>query len=253
MKRVLVLIAAALLAGCASIHPVAVDVFEKSSASYSIGEVQEKNIGEPLVEEANLKFHKAPVAVDYYQPPEQAGVKYPRINPGMIFEPYGRLDNGDILYGNTDLRPRTPNGKPVDWTYCIVINTEGEAYGDADCDSGDVRKWADAPKGIVLIRPVYREGSIKRELSYNGVSGSTIRLIYREYRNGSSTLAASDYLFYDLSASKTITFKKMEIEVLDATASNISYIVRSTLDGWRPEEAEEDPAIAVKGKSVYHD
>lgn len=254
MNKVLILFAAVLLAGCASIQPVAVDVVEKHSTSFVIGEAQEKNIGEPIVEEASLKFHKAPVAVDYYQPPERAGALYPRINPGMEFEAYGKLDNGDILYINRDLRPKAPDGKPVDRAYCIAVNAEGEAYGDAACDSGNVRKWPDAPKRLLEVQHVYMEGSVKMELAYNGVSGSTVRLIYREYRHGSSTPAISDYLFYDLTEGKTITFRKMDIEVLDASGSKIRYIVKSTMDGWRPEdEAEEKPVIAVKGKSVYND
>ncbi len=254
MKKLLVLLAAALLpAGCASIRPVATDIVVKNSASFVIGQPQERNMGEPMVVEANLRFHKAPVAVKDYQPPGQLGTSYAPIRRGMVFKPYGRLNNGDTLYTNPNLRPRTMYGKPVDWAYCIALNAEGVAYGDAACGMGLVRKWPGDPEGIVEVLPVYREGSVKRELIYNGKTGTTIKLIYREYRYDFNTPSISEDLRYDLAEGSVIKFRRMEIEVLEARGSSIKYIIRSTMDGSTAMQGLTVEPDAGTGKGVFGD
>lgn len=244
MKKHLALLAVAfLLSGCAAITPVGVDVVIRNSATFVLGKTQEKNAGEALVVEASLLFYEAPVAINPYQPPSQMGTTYPPIRPGMIFKPYGRLANGVTLYTSAALVPKTMYGKAVDWAYCIAMDTEGIVYGDAACGIGLVRKWEDAPGNIVETKPVFQEGSVKRELVYNGRSGTTLRIIYREYRNNFAAPAMTQELAYDLSDGAVIKFKRMEIEVLNASSSSIRYIVRSTMDG----------ATTMQGVSVEPD
>lgn len=242
-KHLALLAIAFLLSGCAAITPVGVDVVIKNSATFVLGQTQEKNAGEALVVEASLHFYEAPVAINSYQPPSQMGTTYPPIRPGMIFKPYGRLANGVTLYTSAALVPKTMYGKAVDWAYCIAINPEGVAYGDAACGMGLVRKWEDAPKDIVETRPVFKEGSVKRELVYNGRSGNSVKIIYREYRHNFSAPAMTQELAYDLTEGAVIKFRRMEIEVLNASSSSIRYIVRSTMDG----------ATTMQGVSVEPD
>lgn len=244
MKKLSSIMAALLLlTGCAAITPVSIDVVVKNSTTFVIGQMQQKNAGEPIVVEANLRFYDAPVAVKTFQPPPQLGNTYPPIKPGMIFKPYGRLKSGDMLYTNPSLAPRTMFGGLADWAYCVAIDSEGTAYGDAACGIGLVRKWEDAPAGLVEMRPVYSKGSVKRELIYNGRSGNAVNIIYREYRYDFSTPAVTQELSYDLTEDSIIKFRKMEIEVLDASSSSIKYIVRSTMEG----------ATTMEGVSVEPD
>ena len=119
----------------------------------------------------------------------------------------------------------------------------GPASGDAACGRGLVRTWKDAPENIVETRPVFKEGSVKRELVYNGRSGNSVKIIYREYRYNFSAPALTQELAYDLSEGAVIKFRKMEIEVLSASSSSIKYIVRSTMDG----------ATTMQGVSVEPD
>jgi len=242
-KHLVLLCTAFVLYGCASITPVGVDVVIKNSATFVLGQTQEKNAGEALVVEASLRFYEAPVAVNEYQPPSQMGTTYPPIRPGMVFKPYGRLKNGDVLYTSPSLVPMTMYGKAADWAYCIAVNAQGAAYGDAACGIGLVRTWKDAPENIVETRPVFREGSVKRELVYNGRSGNSVKIIYREYRYNFSAPALTQELAYDLTEGAVIRFRKMEIEVLSASSSSIKYIVRSTMDG----------ATTMQGVSVEPD
>lgn len=228
------------LPGCANMQPVLIKAIKKNSASFVIGQVQETNTGEPMVVEENLVFYKAPVAITDYRPPSQLGTNYPWIKKRMTFTPYGKLDNGDILYANPDLRPTLPNGDHVKWDYCIAVNEAGEAYGDAACVFGIVRTWEDKPEGVVEMKVVHREGSVKRELVYNGKSNNTIKVAYREYRYN---FAAPDFyqdLTYDLAESNTIRFKNMVIEVLNAGNSTIKFIVKSEMRGPAPAQENSD-------------
>ncbi|MFQ5736194.1 MAG: hypothetical protein ACE5GY_04945 [Thermodesulfobacteriota bacterium] len=233
MKRALgILVAALLLTGCAGVRPVRLDVTVKSSASYELGRLVESKTGGPMAVEADLRYYDAPVVVADYQPPGQLGTTYPVIRRGMVLLPYGRLGNGDVLYMNPDLRPRViPYGDRVKWDYCVAVTPAGKAYGDAACAAGLVREWPDAPERVVEIRRLYMKGSVWRKLDYSGRSLSSILLTYREFRVDPDVAVITEPLAYDLDLSHTIRFRKMEIEVIDATDSSIRYIIKSTMDG----------------------
>lgn len=230
MKRFFLALSVTTLFGCSNITPVIVKAIVKNSVSFTIGQVQEKNLGEPMVVEEKLRFSMAPVAVFDFTPPEQAGARYPTIKEGMTLKPYGRMENGDILYTNPDLKPRTLYGDPVTWEYCLAINKDGVLYGDAACALGLVRAWPEPPAGLVEVRPVYWKGSLRKELIYNGRAGSVLKISYREYMYNSARPAFYQDLTYDLGSSSTIRFKGMEIEVLDATNSAIKFIVRTPME-----------------------
>jgi len=248
-----ILAAALLLSGCAAITPVSIDVVVKNSTTFVLGQMQEKNAGEAMVIEANLRFYNAPVAVKKFQPPPQLGNIYPPIKPGIVFKPYGRLKNGDMLYTSPSLEPRTMFGGLADWAYCIAVDREGTAYGDAACGIGLVRKWENAPEGLVEMRPVYSKGSVKRELIYNGRSGNKVNIIYREYQHDFSTPAVTQEMAYDLSEGPVIKFKQMDIEVLDASSSTIKYIVMSTMEGATKMEGVSVEPDAGTSQGVFDD
>lgn len=222
---------AALLLGCAAIMPVEPDTFDAETASYVVGQVQERNTGEAVAVEERVIVRQALVAVSDFTPPPQAGAEYPTIRKGMELKPYGKLPGGGVLYRNEKLRPRTSLGSPVAWKYCIAVDPEGAAYGDAACALGLVRAWEPRPERFLEMKSFHRRGSVKRELSYAGRSGNALRLDYREYRGGAAAPSVSQELVYDVPESGTVRFRGMEIEVLEATRNRIRYIVRSRMDG----------------------
>lgn len=221
----------ALMLGCAAITPLEPNTFTAETASYSIGQVHEKNTGEAVAVEEKLIIRQALVAASDFTPPPQAGAEYPAIRKGLELKPYGRLPGGAVLYRNEKLRPRTSEGRPVAWEYCIAVDADGAAYGDAACALGLVRKWEPRPEGLLKMKTFHNRGSVRRELAYNGRSGNTIRMAYREYKRGSDAPSLTQELAYDLSGPGPVRFKGMEIEVLEATGNGIRYIVRSRMDG----------------------
>lgn len=230
MKR-LFFVSIVLLAGCAgTLKAPAQKTLKQSSVSYTVGLEQTSNTGEPMVVEEELLYYMAAVAKSDYQIPPQLGSAYPLISTGMEFIQYGTLKNGDTLLKSEGLKPRTSMGELVSWEYCIAVDNSGEAYGDAACSLGITRRWAQRPENFLETRPVYKEGSSRKELIYGGMSGETIRVAYRESAGKRSALAFQQDLAYDLSQSRTIRFRDMEIEVREATSNHIRFIVRSGIE-----------------------
>lgn len=74
------------------------------------------------------------------------------------------------------------------------------------------------------------KGSIMEELVYSGIDGKTIKVTYRQYVVQNSNFLIKDgftqHLEYDLTEKKEIRYKSILIEVLEATSSEIKYIVK---------------------------
>lgn len=241
-----VLVCMIALIGCSHVAPQPVKTFRSSSASYAIGEEAVKYTGEPMVAEEELVYYKAPVASGDYQPPAQLGSTYPMITQGTEFTPYGRLDTGETLYRAAGLKPRTITGESVSWEYCIAADLEGQAYGDAACALGIVRRWEPKPENFLEMKVFHKEGTRRRELVYGGRSGDTIKVLYREFRGQLAAEAYFQELSYDLSESNTIRFRGMVIEVKEATNSLIRFTVRSRMDGKGGQEPSQ-PVRPLEG------
>lgn len=233
MKR-LIIAAFLLIAGCAgTAELIDRQPLRKRSVSYTLGQEQERSAGETMVVEEDLLYHTATVARSGYRIPPQLGSVYPEITEGMEFVPHARLWNGDTLFKSEGLRPRTLEGKPVSWEYCIAVDRAGRAYGDAACSLGMVRKWSPASEVFIETKLVARPGSSRKELIYGGMSGNTIKIVYREFSGDMPAASFQQELAYDLSKSGTIRFRGMEMEVRVATSNTIRFIVLSPIEGDR--------------------
>lgn len=234
------------LAGCAGVAPHAPKTLRHKSVSYAIGAQQARHTGEPMVVEEELVYYMTPVAKADYQIPPQLGSSYPAIRYGMEFSVYGRLGNGDTLYRGEGLKPRTSNGDPVAWEYCIAVDQSGEPYGDAACALGITRRWEPRPENFLEVKTVYKDGSARKELLYGGRSGNMIKVSYREFRGSLASQSFHQELTYDLSESSTIRFRSMVIDVLEATSNGIKFIVRSGMDA-PAQKDQEGPAARYDG------
>ena len=217
------------LTGCASVSPVVQKPEHRASTSFDIGKEQSVSVGEAIVAEENLFFFNGLVAITDYNPPGQFGVTYPAIKEGAQFKLYGNLGNGDRVYEqlNGD-KALDLYGRPVAWSYCLAVNSSGQPYGITPCTTDYVSKWA-APVDFLREAKLYQKGSFRMELLYNGKSRDMIKITYREFDDGMARPAFTQDLMYDLAESRTISFKKMSIDVIEATNSHIRFVVRSTM------------------------
>ena len=74
------------------------------------------------------------------------------------------------------------------------------------------------------------KNSFRAEILYSGLSGNTIKTIYREYSNDIARPAFSQDLQYNLDESKVIAYKSIRIEVLKVSNAQIEFKVLSDGD-----------------------
>lgn len=76
----------------------------------------------------------------------------------------------------------------------------------------------------------WQSDSFRRELVYNGRSGATIKLLYREFSEERIRPAFTQEVTYDLAQGETIGFKGARFQVLDADNIRIKYVVLHHFD-----------------------
>ena len=69
--------------------------------------------------------------------------------------------------------------------------------------------------------------NFKQELIYNGRVGDGLKFIYREFSGDLARPSFTQSIQYALSESNLIGFKDAELEIIEATNTEISYTVRS--------------------------
>ncbi|TPE64468.1 hypothetical protein FJQ54_01440 [Sandaracinobacter neustonicus] len=74
------------------------------------------------------------------------------------------------------------------------------------------------------------KGTFRQQLSFLGVSGSTLRFSYREFVNDMARPAFTDEVTFTLSGTfpETITYKDVVIDVLGISNAGLRYVVKST-------------------------
>jgi hypothetical protein len=230
MKRFILIISiGAVFAGCATVTPFVDKWDHETIISYQISQIKQVNTGEPMVSEGTFTFYKGLIAESDYKVPNHLGYLSPLIPANTKFEPAGKLSNGDIFYQPLDpyIKLTTFLGDPVIGRFCIAVNVAGEAYGDGNCSYDYVNKWPE-PSKFLKENKVYTENSFKKELIYHGKEKDIIKISYREYQKDLARPAFYQDLSYDLTESKIISFRKMSIEVIEATNSYIKFIVKSS-------------------------
>lgn len=223
-----------LTVGCVSAMKPVTSTPEQLS-SFKIGEQQEALLGDPMVYRIDALVGVGYIAVTDYQPPSDfAGtLSVPMIKKGSEWTVIGKLDDGTAICQNDSFpHPIAGDGTVVVWEYCLAVNKNGIPYGYTACrpDQAYVRAWPQPNNFLKRVEKTYRRGAFKQELIYNGKSGSTIRLSYREYKDDFARPAFFQDLSYDLSEEKIIGFKGMKIEVNEATNSLIRFIVKSPMN-----------------------
>lgn len=197
---------------------------KKYYMNYSINEVRKVNIGEAIISIEKAQVRDAYVAIMDYQTPT-TGVQQTR---EMYINKYDRFvqvaenssDPNDIFIKRDE---------PTRVYKVINIYTNGKVNNG----------WVLAD-GIVPVQGIWTneqlftksdipsrmtENSFKSEIIYSGLTGNTVRAVYREYSEDLARPAFSQELQYNLDESKFISYKSIKIEIIKATNSIIEYKV----------------------------
>lgn len=236
------------LSGCIPKNEIISSVRPDESVidSYSLGKEYEVSVGEVMLFRKDGRIYTVFKTTVGFQPPPYLAAQFPFVPAGTACIAIGRRMNGDIV---CDPHLQTNKGSFAQSDYCLLVTTENNIYGDTACPRGapvtymraplapfgkDIiipaneiypRQWEIPQKDVLKNTKMTMEGTFKQELIYNGKQKDTLRLTYREFKDDFARAAFTQDLTYDLTESKTIGFKKMKIDVIEATNSYIKFKV----------------------------
>lgn len=230
MKKLILLLISVAIVACETVTPIMQVKQHLSSSTFDIGKIKQTNIGDYMVMEQDIIYYEGLTIISDFQPPSSLTISYPLLSSGTTFEPYGKLKSGEIVYKSIEsglLSTNKINGLPL-YTYCLIVDAEKNAIGDSSGDSSDcssviVRQW---PQSIPMKETKFiQKGSFRKELVYQGKSGNTIRLLYREFCDEMARPAFYQDLTYDMTETNIIGFREMTIEVIEATNLYIKFVL----------------------------
>lgn len=146
--------------------------------------------------------------------------------------------NYSIPGGTVFVRENTTNGVPG---YCGKANQYTPVIGNVPMDHcvaiSDNRGLVPFPSSQMIVksncqierRTVQADApdSVKKEILYNGRSGTTLRLSYREFVRDMARPAFTQDLTYDIRDDRVVGFRGARIEVIEANNTSIRYRVLS--------------------------
>lgn len=214
--------------------------------NYVLGSVATAYIGEPIAKVKEYYLNKKQDAVmiptqDFTHEGKandiglqllfkgQKDAKYPIIGKT-------NFDNLDLTivsvpWMRTDLKNQELKEPSSSRCPCIMVMDSGNIYGKIKYNAY-VEKGAltTKPSDVKLIRSnlestISRPGSTNFELVYSGTDGKSLHITYREYTSDNMARQAFfQDLTYDLNT-EIVQFRKLKIEVHEATNQNIKYTV----------------------------
>jgi len=224
MKNIIMAVALILVTSCAAPHKyTAVIPTINTGADYVVGDTKTKSVGDVMLSRFNFRETPAFEADKDVKIPESLALNLTMIRKGSSCKIEVQYDNG--LYF-CHMNPPLLNDAALirGGNMCLLVAENGGIQNIAWCHTpGD--SIMREPYAGLFLRPTksYAQGSFKSELVYNGRSKETIKLLYREYLDNMARPAFSQELFYDLSESKTIGFRDVLFEVMEAKNTGITF------------------------------
>lgn len=201
------------LTSCAFIKDVQPQ--KRSYDQYPLNTNLNSEIGETIVEKGTEYFQEG-LKIDKLSAFSISFVKFPYVE-GDILPLSGTIYNYDLYYINN----KTVSN--YDQIGLCKDKKTGKISAFIQSQAGFTTK---APKELEVSEAEFKskcESCFKRELIYNGKSGTTLRFIYREFINDMARPAFNQDLQYDLSESNVIGIKGLRVEVINATNTKIEY------------------------------
>jgi hypothetical protein len=157
------------------------------------------------------------------------------LNNCSFSEKFDRPGTGTVEYtvnnGAEFAQDKISNGVPA---YCGQVSQFG-AVSVRHCVAISGDSLVPFPKSEMIVQSnchlesmqlaMEAEDSVKRELLYDGKSGTTIHLSYREFIRDMARPAFTQELSYDIRDDRTVGFKGARFEVLNANNTGVRYKV----------------------------
>lgn len=231
MKWLLV-VATLMLSGCATGF-TAIDPEPTVSRSYRLNETTESTAGSPMIHLGRVFALPTFRSVQAFRPPDAYGI------PDSV-------DDEEIAPDEIWVAALAATQAGGGYVIYSPTREGGERFGIHITPDGTIGKgWIQISNGMRIgrhqwpsdarfeqIQGVSQDGSFEAELVYSGTADNTLRLMYREYMDGLARPAFTQELTYNLAESKTITFKSLTLEILEAGNSKVRF--RVVNDGGLP-------------------
>lgn len=223
---------ATLLVGCAtSTRPVAsqVETIDRPAAN----QLATANLGESLLTRGIVFWRQA---IQTSGPTQiNMGVGNAVVAPQGTYVLRFEDDKARYFVGGPPVSSGLATGPNVDGGLCLARTADtiiGVSTYPGGC--GDKNLAAASFESVTL--PDDTATNIwRKELIYNGRSGDTIRMIYREFTSGDLARPAfTQELQYDLSQQTEIGFREVRLKVESATNTVINYRVLQPFNASRP-------------------
>lgn len=203
------------LTACASSGPATTAVVPEPTLvkNYDLDVPQSAGIGDPIFDVQTAVIVPAYEVIESHDPGGSLLVRMPDLEPGTLWRAASRREDGSLILRSDAERF---------WSLLVKPNGIVIGYTDGEHVVGD---WPDTP----LLHPVTRlegqERAFRAQLIYSGLDSETLRATYREFAGDFIRPASSQELQYDISEDSTIAYKTIRIRVLEATNSQVRYVV----------------------------
>ncbi len=223
MKKIICLfLFSVILVGCAGSLSVIPSV-KQQYKNYRLNDSLKASIGDPIIEVEKAYVKDAYVVLFDYQTPtlglfgsQQMFLKKGDRFTAVAFVP----SNPDAVL----VREEGPEKKSV----FIHIYPNGKINRGWCLGDGTVPvqgSWTKEQLFAKSDNPSRTENSFRAQIIYSGISGNTIKAVYREYSDNYARPAFTQELQYNLDESNIISYKSIKIKIIKATNSEIEFIV----------------------------
>ena len=245
MKKITVVFLLLLASGCyAKMTPIMRT--PENIDSYQIGVIQTASVGEPMLSRIKASYSPGYIANQDFLPPHGV-TREDLIHKGSMWYILGKFGDGTMVCGNPDYPKPSENNSKAPWDYCLAVDKNDVAFGYAQCmlslnadeerrenEGLKVHSWnvIQNTKFLTKIEKVYHRPALHQEIVYSRKYGNILELTYREFIDDPTKMTYSNRLTYHLarSGSTTIGFREMLIEVMEATDSEIKFLIKAPMN-----------------------
>lgn len=246
MNRKLILLVSVLLGGalaCATMAPSVLTIRRFLPLSAEGKEVRSP----PLNTEAVAEVGETMIEQGYVYTRPAIRLLEPVVHQGVSKGPFTLHIPAGILVASGTAGPGPVPGtyfeaaEPLQFRATGHIQVRGGVFVPDAEEAPPEIYWHATDTGLPLVDPNpdlrfertthedWRGDSFRRQLVYNGRSGETIKLLYREFGEERIRPAFTQEVTYDLERGETVGFKGSRFQVLDASNTTIRYSVLNHL------------------------
>lgn len=192
--------------------------------SYEIGRIATAGVGDALFDVQSAVTVPEYEVIRDYEPGRNRWTRYPALRAGERLRAQGTISEDTVIVRAEG-----------DFAVRLAVSPDGRVFGYDDSGRWTGGEWPSER----LLRPVESlaglEDSFRAQVIYSGMSGQSVRAVYREFAGDFIRPAFSQELEYSLAADSVIAYRSIRIRVIEANNREIRFQVLDDGDlQWMP-------------------